>query len=205
LYFQISNLPARRFLLQRLERLREALENLGRRVRENISELVGRHLGDTVREVIETLLRLPPSPRPPDYPPPRHPSYRNPYLHDDEPDDPCQDQGFWGDAAPMERDSLPPSPPPPETEAPEPVSKASRWRTLLAGLTQLAGWWLQGKPRRPALRRMLMVGTLVGITTVVAGPLVGGVLLTIGTALLLARVGDGSSQAVGRLPTVPAP
>jgi hypothetical protein len=109
---------------------------------------------------------------------------------------------FWDDSAPVERDSFPL---PPEPEAPEPVAKASRWRPLLAGLAQLVGWWLQRKPRRPALRRVLMVGTVVGLTTVVAGPLVGAVVMALGAALLLARVGDGSSQAVGRLPTVPVP
>jgi hypothetical protein len=202
LNIQKYNLPCRRFLHQRLERLREALENLGKRLRESIAELVGRHLGDALRELFERLLRLPPTLRPPDYPSPRHPSYHNPSY---EPDDPYQEQGFWGNSAPMERDSFPPSPLPPEPVAPEPTPRPSRWRSLLAGLTQLAGWWLQSKPRRPALRQVLMVGTVVSITTVVAGPLVGGVLLTIGMALLLARVGDGSRHAAGRLPTVPAP
>src|SRR5688572_10433639 len=49
--------PARRFLSERLLRLRESLEQLGLRLREGIAKLVGSHVGDAARAATAAALR----------------------------------------------------------------------------------------------------------------------------------------------------
>jgi hypothetical protein len=149
--------PARRFLLVRLQRLQEALEALGQRLREGIAQLVGRHVGDAVRDAIERVLCQESSSHLPERPLPPYRGYRghhNAFSHPYE--DYPEEEGFWGDREPM-------------AEEPEPQTQPSRRRALLAGLAQLTGWWLKHRPRRPALRWVLAAGAAVGIATVVAG------------------------------------
>src|SRR4051794_31564496 len=47
---------ARRYLLERLERLHEALASLARRLRDGIATVIGTHVGDAVRDALQAAL-----------------------------------------------------------------------------------------------------------------------------------------------------
>src|SRR5262249_22981778 len=130
--------PARRFLMERLRRLQEALEALGQRLREGISQLIGKHVGDAVRDAIEGALCSQPVHRLPERPSPSYRSYHDPYgyPHEDYPED-----GFWEDIESVQVE-------------PEPEQKVSRWRPLLAGLAQLVTWTIHSIPKHRPLKKL---------------------------------------------------
>src|SRR5205807_8960519 len=88
--------PARLFLMERLERLHQALENLGQRLRDGIAHLVGTHVGDAIRDTLAGLLR---NGAPPhtgaSYPEPEPACYPHEYAPSDD-----RHQGFWHDPVP---------------------------------------------------------------------------------------------------------
>jgi hypothetical protein len=172
--------------MDRLERLHESLQNLGQRLREGIAHLVGTHIGDAVRDALDALLQ---SRRLNAVPDQYRDPYRSPepgyYRHDYSPRE-NEDEDFWYES----------EQPPPEEE-PEP--KPSRWRSLLTGLVQLTSWWLQLPIRRRSWLGFLAVGAAVGVSTLIASPLVGGVVGVIGTAFLMTRLADRATQAAGRV------
>jgi hypothetical protein len=181
--------PARRFLMERLRRLQEALEALGQRLREGISQLIGKHVGDAVRDAIESVLCKEPVYHPPERPIPQYRSYHDPY---DYPHEEYPEEGFWGD-----RESV--------YEEPEPEQKVSRWRPLLAGLAQLVTWTVHRIPKHRPLKKLVCIGAAAGIITLVAGPLAGGIVMTVGTTVLMTRLADRTTDIVGQLATVAAP
>src|SRR5690242_5141588 len=71
---------ARRFLAERLDRLQEALEGLGGRVREGVASVVGGHVGDAVRDALGAALGR--QAQPDRFPYSREPLGRGPYRHD---------------------------------------------------------------------------------------------------------------------------
>jgi hypothetical protein len=194
----ISNFsrPARRFLLNRLERLRESLEALGHRLRQCVSDIIGTQVGEAIRDALDRTLRLKslvPTPTcdPPEIPP--GVQQEDPRGWDWEPPDP--EEAYREPDAPGWEPSPEPSPPPRAQQAPTPPSdvRPSRWRSVLAGLVELAGWWLQRGPKRSSLRKLFGLGAIVGTLMVVAGPVVGGVAMTVSTALLLTSSANAQS------------
>jgi hypothetical protein len=172
----------RRFLMDRLDRLHDALEGLGKRLREGIAQLVGSHIGDAVKDALAVLLlRNAPAPDPEPYYR-RESSYRphDPY-HDD------YERGFWNEREPMPRERDP------EPE-PEREQKPSRWKTMLTGLVQVSTWWLQ----RYSWRSYVIAGAAVSAATLIASPVVGGVLALVGTAALLTRLIARAAHAADR-------
>src|SRR5262249_29418510 len=109
----------------------------------------------------------------------------DPHPHEEYPE-----EGFWGNREP---------------EEPARQQKPSRWRSLLTGLVQLAAWSVRNNSKRPSLKRLLCIGTAVGILTLVAGPVAGGIAMTVGTVGLLTWSADETTEAVGPLADVTAP
>jgi hypothetical protein len=194
--------PVRRYLLERLERLYDALSQLGQRLRESIASVVGQHVGDTVREGLQAALenRLPdsrphlPSYREPSY---REPSYRGPYTREQE--DPRygvpQQPGFWYDEEPDEYhpQSIPPDPPP--TNRP-----TTRWWSFLPTALQALGWWIKNQPgriNRIPVRTVLGIGAASGLAALMIGPLAGLLTAIAGSALFLTHLADSVRDAVG--------
>src|SRR3954447_25249121 len=76
---------ARRYLLERLERLHEALASLARRLRDGIATVIGTHVGDAVRDALQAALDqktrdASPSEQPDDFPRRyAHADWRDPY------------------------------------------------------------------------------------------------------------------------------
>jgi hypothetical protein len=184
--------PARRFLSDRLDRLHNALESLGQRLREGIAHLVGSHIGDAVRDALASALQHKPPLRSID----SYPAYdRGDQPHSFR-DDSDSHQDFWRE---REYESLPPEP------EPKVEPKPRRWQPLLTGGVQLASWWLQHRPTPRSLKRILVIGAVVGLTTLVAGPLIGGIVAVAGTAFLLIRMADTASHAAGRVAAAATP
>ena len=52
--------------------------------------------------------------------------------------------------------------------------------------------------------KVVGVGAMVAVTTLIAGPFLGGVVMTIGTAALLTRFTDSVSNAAGQLTSATA-
>ena len=172
---------SRRFLLDRIERLRLAIESLGERLRQSIAQIVGSQIGEAIREALNSLLHSPSNQSQP-----RDPRYRSPNFDPREgyPEDwysygMAGREGFWQEDDPEELDqeSIPES---------EHRQQPWSWKPLLTGLVQLATSWIQRSPRRPSLRKLLGISAIVTVLTLAAGPVVGGVAMTVGTAALLA-------------------
>jgi hypothetical protein len=195
--------PVRRYFQERLDRLYDALSQLGQRLRESIASLVGQHVGDLVRETVQAVLehRLPDSrPRFPSYresgyrdPSYRDPSYRGPYTR--EPEDPRygvpQQPGFWYDE-------------PEDYDPPDPPSNrpATRWWSFLATAFQALGWWVKNQPGRIArisVRRVVGIGAAAGLAALVFGPVAGIFTAIAGSALFLTHLADGMRAAVSGL------
>src|SRR5260370_24018434 len=196
--------PVRRYLLERLERLHDALSRLGQRLREGLASVIGEHVGETVREAVHAALdrRLPdsrrqdaqphmPSYREPSY---REPSYREPAYRDsrsefDYPEDygNHENAGLWNDR-PV---TVPSSPPP--------IQPRSRWWPLLPAALEAVRWWChRGLFRKPTLT-VLGVGVAAGIIALAGGPLAVALAAAVGTALTLTSLADGVRDAVGGL------
>ncbi len=178
--------PARRFLSDRLERLHDALENLGQRLREGIAHLVGGHIGDAVRDALASALQHKLPSRPHDAYSAHNVAGEPHGFHDDS----DMRQDFW-----REREYEPPPP------APEPKAelKPRRWQPLLAGGMQLASWCLQHRPKPRTLKRMVGIGAVAGLITLLAGPLIGSIVAVAGTAFLMKRMADTASHAASRV------
>ncbi len=200
--------PVRRYLMERLERLYEALSRLGQRLKESIASIVGEHVGDAVREGLQAALehRLPDShPRLPSYREPgyrepsyRGQSYRGPYSH--EADDPryggSQQSGFWYDDDEPEESRPPDIPPdPPPSNRP-----TTRWWSFLPTALQALGWWMKNQPNRLRhlpVRTVLGIGAASGLAALVIGPVAGLVTAVAGSALFLTHLADSVRDAVG--------
>jgi hypothetical protein len=197
--------PVRRYLLERLERLHDALSRLGQRLREGLASVIGEHVGETVREAVHAALdrRLPDSrrldtqPQVPSYRDPsyREPAYRQPsypgYREDAETWDRDygghESAGLWNDR-PV---TVPPSPPP--------APPKSRWWPLLPAALEAVRWWLhRGLFRKPTLT-VLAVGATAGFIALVGGPLAVALAAAVGTALTLTGLADGVRNAIGGL------
>ena len=174
--------PSRRFLLDHIDRLRQSMENLGKRLRESIAEIIGKQIGEAVRDALDALLHTRPAERNTRYPPYRQHEYdpREDYPADWYSSGFAQGQDFW-----QEMDAQEPEEPEPQPE-PEQKRHPPQWKSVLRGLAQLSAWWFQRGPKRLSLRQLLGLGTVVGMVTMAAGPVVGGVAMTVGTAVLIA-------------------
>src|SRR5258708_7637785 len=114
--------PARRFLSDRLDRLHNALESLGQRLREGIAHLVGSPIGAAARDALASALQHQLQPRPID----SYPAYDRADQPHSFQDDSDIRRDFWHEA---EYESLPPEPAP----APKVEPKPRRWQPLLTG------------------------------------------------------------------------
>jgi hypothetical protein len=187
--------PVRRYLMERLEQLYEALSRLGQRLRESIASIVGEHAGDIIRETVQAVLeqRLPETrPRLPSYREQsyREPSYRGPYSHQqDDPRYGAPQPGFWYDDEPEEYD-----PPDPPSNRP-----ATRWWSFLATALQTLGWWIKSQPGCIYMRRVVGIGAAAGLAAVVFGPVAGVLTAIAGSALFLTHLADSVRDAVSGL------
>jgi hypothetical protein len=178
--------PLRRRLLERLERLHQALASLARRLREAVAALAGEHAGAAARDAIAAALGhdapAPSAPEPSRY---GRPSYHDPYPYDPQEatyrgEDPYREEDpndFWGEPPPA---SDPPPPPPPA----EAVKAPRRWPLLPAALEAL-GWWIRSRPARAPARTALGLGAVAALAAVVVGPLAGLLVVAAGAALVL--------------------
>ena len=185
---------ARRFLIDRLERLHTALETLGERLREGIAQLVGGHIGEAVKDALATaLLRRPVhlSPHPDHDLRPWHSAALD--RHGDHLHDHGYREGFWEE----EQESLP-APRPPEPGQP------SRWKSLVAGGVHLVTLWYRHRPPRRVLLRFLGLGAVAILVTLVAGTLIGGLVATFGTVSLLTNTADTATEAAESVAVVEA-
>src|SRR5262249_40545409 len=124
--------PMRRFLIDRLERLNEALLTLGQRLRESIAQIVGVQVGEAVQDAIEGMLNKKPT-RTSSHRRFSQDRYHDPPYH--RPDDRYEDfdeQGFWQDHE--------------QNQEAQPEQRPSRWKTLLIGAVELATWTLRHRP-----------------------------------------------------------
>jgi hypothetical protein len=174
----------RRFLSERLERLHSALESLGQRLRESIAQLVGSHIGEAVQDALATALLKRPLTRATlgGYESRRYP-HDDYHRYREEAPYHTRDDDNWGDEEPE-----PPLPPPPKKP-----QQSSRWRSVLAGGVHLATLWYQHRPPRRSLLRFLGLGVVDAIVTLAAGTLIGGIVATAGTALLLTASRNASN------------
>jgi hypothetical protein len=188
--------PVRRYFQERLDRLYDALSQLGQRLRESIASLVGQHVGDLVRETVQAVLenRLPEAKqRLPSY---REPSYRRTFRED--PEDPRyavpQNPGFWYDDA--DEDYRPHC----TTPEPHPTSRPTMrlWSLLLAAV-QGFGWWIKNQPRRIPIRTVLGIGAASVAAGLVISPFAGILTAVAGSALFLTHLADSVRNAVGVL------
>jgi hypothetical protein len=172
------------YLAKRLELLHETLQNLGVRLRDAIAQIVGQHVGDTIREVVQTALNrnITQQDR-------YEPSY---YDRPDPPeDDPFSEQQeeeaqLWNHRRPV-------------THSPQVVEPTSTrlWLLIPPALRGLA-WLLRHKPGRRALP-ILGVGIAAGLMALLTGPFVGALTATAGTVLVLTGLTDGVCNAIGGL------
>lgn len=162
--------PVHRFLADRVDQLRQALEQFGERVRAGIAAVIGGHIGDAVRDALHAVLHA----RTPAHQPYPDSQFDHPF------DLPCRDGAqdertceeplaFW-DA---------PEPHPPPSAAPE-VKPRSRWFTLLTGA--LRGWFLD-RVARPSSGIALAVG-IAGVGFLLT-PLTASFLVAAGAAVCL--------------------
>ena len=179
--------PLRRRLLERLERLHQALAGLARRLREAVAALAGEHAGAAVRDAVAAALgHAAPAPPAPEQPRYSRPSYHDPYPYDpgDAPYRGEDPNDFWDEPPPA------PEPPPPPAEA-RPASR--RWPLLPAAL-QALGWWARSRPARAPIRTALGLGALAALAAVVVGPLAGLLVVAAGAALVLPGLARMKSQ-----------
>jgi hypothetical protein len=179
---------------ERLERLREALLGLGRRLRDSIAELVGSHVGEAVREAVHALLEenypRPAGNVPPLRAPPRGSYPQEHYRGESYPeelygDDPYQDD-HWSNVheAPHRRS------PPERQDQDQPGTQAvalpsPTWWSLVPPAVQMASWVVRRLPGRPSVLGSLLVGVAAAVTTGTAGPLAGAVTAVAGVVVLL--------------------
>jgi hypothetical protein len=173
---------AGRFLTERLELLKEALEGLGQRLREGVAQLLGAHVGQAVRDSVGAALANEPD----DDVAARFDRYER-YDHDGYDPDDIEEERFWGHAAPPPRE-LPPQP--------EGASRWSRCKALLTGGVQVASVWLQHRLPQKSLRWLVGLGSLAGLLTLASGPLVGGLVTAAVTGFLLARPANPTVNGV---------
>jgi hypothetical protein len=187
--------PARRYFQERLDRLYDALSQLGQRLRESIASVVGQHVGEVVRETVQAVLenRLPEAKqRLPSY---HEPSYRRSFREEQE--DPRygapQRPGFWYDD---EEDYRPQYTTPDPQPTKRPVMRL--WSLLLAAV-QGFGWWIKNQPRRISVRKVLGIGAASIVAGLVLGPFAGILTAITGSMLFLTHLADGVRDAVGGL------
>jgi hypothetical protein len=187
--------PVRRYFQERLDRLYDALSQLGQRLRESIASLVGQHVGEVIRETVQAVLenRLPEVKQClPSYP---EPSYHRSFQEDQEDRRYVtrNNPSFWCDD---EEDYHPQYTMP----DPQPTSRPTTrlWSLLLAAVQGL-GWWIKSQPGRIPVRRVLGVGAVAVVASLLVSPLAGILTATIGSALFLTHLADGVRDAIGGL------
>jgi hypothetical protein len=192
----------RRCLLERLERLHDALTNLARRLREGIASVIGAHVGDTVRDAIHAALNGGPRDPPQDDHGddfPRRFSHGYPgdsyWQHDEEPTPSLDEQpGFWHNASPLPTRPVPTS---------APSNRSRRWWSLLPAGFQALAWCLRhDRARRPVLT-LLGIATLAGLIALLTGPVAGAAVATAGVVITLTGMADATRDAVGSLAETP--
>lgn len=180
---ELLSRPARRFLTDRLELLREALETLGQRLRASIAAVVGSQVGTAIRDALGTALHVDPSAR--------HFHGSASHIAPERPDDVFHESDMNQDAwyAPH----APPEPPP------EPKPARWSWLSLFTGGVQMASWWLQHRPPRRTFLQCLGIGTVAGLATLLVSPVIGGIVATVGTTVLLMTTADAARHTASHL------
>ena len=183
----------------RVSRLYEDRSSLGRRLREGLAILAGRHAGDAVRDAVEAAL----GPSEPDlglpessYRPsaggrddPYRRPYRDPYVRDAE--------GYGGYREDDDPWSVPSREP-----LPSPSSGLDRlpaWWAVLPPALQLLSWWLRQRKSRPRVATALGVGAAAILAYLTIGPVAGALVGTAGTALTLSGLIGGLRDLAGGL------
>lgn len=180
-----------RFLLNRLDRLRESLEGLGHRLRACLADTIGTQIGEAIRDALDKALYLKSSPAAP------------PIASEDarrrEPEEGSPDW-YWQEEAeedePLRDEVEEASPERSQPHVPDVAPQPARWKYVLTHLVELAGWWIQRGSKKLPMIKLLGLSALVGTTTLVAGPVLGGVAMTLSTALLLTSGGPAPQTAM---------
>ena len=179
----------------RVSRLYEDLSSLGRRLREGIAMLAGRHAGDAVRDAVEaalgpseTDLNLPESsyrPYPGGRDDPYRRSYRDPYAEDAERYGGYREDDAW--SAPS-HELVPP---------PSGLARLPAWWAVLPPALQLLSWWLRQRQSRPRVAAALGVGAAAILAYLTIGPVAGALVASAGTALTLYGLVGGLRDCAG--------
>src|SRR5262245_11263446 len=184
---------ARRALTDRLGRLRGSMEELGTWFRENVAQLIGRHVGEAVRDALAAALGRPARRERDRYDRDEHGEDFGGYGHASSytPPDADEDE-VDGDLLGRSQVRQPW-----REEVAEPKTNR-RWDGVLAAVAQVACWWLRKGLPRASLGRVLALGAAAGLVAVLVGPLAGGIVATAGTALLAAAPPDQTNDKNGR-------
>src|SRR5262249_35703998 len=145
------------------------------------ARLIGRHVGEAVRDALAAALGRPASRERDRYDRDEHgddfggyghaSSYAPPDADEDE-----DDGDLWGRSQGRQ---------PWREEVAEPKTNRRGAGVLAAG-AEGACWWLRKGLPRASLGRVIVLGAAAGVATLLVGPLVGGLVATAGTALLAA-------------------
>jgi hypothetical protein len=173
------------YLGERLELLHESLRELGRRLRDGIAQVVSRHAGDALRELLsDALHRTDPDADDPSY-------HSRSYYEDDPYGGPAD---YWHEYGPEQ--PLPQS----SHRVPSVTERVrrSRWWALLPSLLHLLGGARFALDRRAWLA-LAGIGAGAGLLTLILGPSAGAVWAVAGSVLLLTGLADSVRDGVGFL------
>jgi hypothetical protein len=165
---------ARRFLAERILRLRETLEKLAYRIRDSIAATIG----DAVAGILRALLD--------EHSPetvPRHDSRYDPWS------DP-RDSYWEEDIEEFDRDEER-SAPPADAEA---TPHRSRWTAALTAAVEAIFWWLRRPPGPFPMATALGLGAVSGVIAYLGAPAVSMVVALAGSALSLVSLVDHTAN-----------
>jgi len=194
--------PARRSLAAHLARLCDALDSLGKQVREAITRVIGRTAAEAVTEAVEGLLAVAAVRSPPN----RYPRYydHTSSLADRPPGTAWSyDRDDWDDLdrvperyADEEGDAYP------SATANQPTLPYEvRLRLAMLAGCQATGWWLQRHPQQLAVPAAVGLGLFTGLITFVSGSVIiagAGGFLSVLSLLALADAVRTGAGGVGR-------
>jgi hypothetical protein len=184
----------RRSLARHLDRLRQALDALGQRLREALAHTVGQAVAGAVREAMQAVLAGGPRPARP-VPGARTRDPPAPLWHEpQEPPWPAEaDDWMEGDEHAEPAPQALPTPPQPQSR--------NLGRALLAGC-ETAAWWLRRQAGRGTAWAALGLGLAAAVAVLAGGPLAAAGLGLAGTALGLLGLADAAWAGVAALATI---
>jgi hypothetical protein len=185
---------ARRSLAHHLERLRQALDALGQRLREALAHTVGQAVAGAVREAMQAVLGGGPCPA---RTVPGDRTRDPPALLGHEPQ-----ESPWPAETDDGREGEEYAEPAPQA-APRSAQPPSRGvgRALLVGC-ETAAWWLRRQAGRGAAWAALGLGLAAAVAVLAGGPLAAAGLGLVGSALGLLGLTDAAYAGVAALATL---